>query len=289
MQELEDYHPLAESSARAYEHVESRVVSARVVTPSFHQPAWRSALEKVIEAEIIPRLLMSYAPDAPSIASSASRKAPTTEDFTKLLLDQGPDEGLARMEALLADGQPMNTILLEHLAPAARRLGELWESDDCDFVEVTVGLRRLQFILQMLPPARPERGAESGRPRKILLLPAPGETHVFGLSILTRFFVADGWRVEQTTERSHAETLSNDWFDVVGFSLGGSVLANNLAVAIGEARAASRNPSISVLVGGAAFVARPELAQSVGADAVARDAPHAVALAQSLLNRQHAV
>ncbi len=285
MQELDLYPELTERLARQGETPDSREVSAKMVTSR----SWKTALERVIQAEILPRLLLAHATDKPEPARSAAQTVATPDEFVRLLLCRDSNKGLALMEALRGDGLALDAILLEHLAPAARRLGELWESDHCDFVEVSVGLRRLQFILQMLAPTHLDLDMNPGPARRILLLPTPGESHAFGVSMVARFFTTDGWRVEQSTERDYLDALADDWFDVVGFSLSCDRLAENLGTAVGEARAASRNPSIPVLVGGAIFSAQPELAQFVGADAVARDAPHAVILARSLLNRQFAV
>jgi hypothetical protein len=38
----------------------------------------------------------------------------------------------------------MKTLYMELLEPTARYLGEMWNKDDCDFVDVTIGVGRLQ-------------------------------------------------------------------------------------------------------------------------------------------------
>jgi methanogenic corrinoid protein MtbC1 len=285
MQELDLCQELTDPPARPDGGGEIRDVSARMVT-SRH---WKMALERVIENQILPRLLLSHASDDRTATPTARRATPTTDEFVALLLGQDTENGLAHMEDLRAGGLSMDAILLDHLAPAARRLGEFWESDRCDFIEVSVGLRRLQFILQMLTPTQPETRHDQRPAGSILLLPTPGETHVFGLSILTRFFQSDGWRVQQASERDFLDALAGERFDVVGFSLGCARLSANLTSAIARARATSRNSSIQVLVGGALFASQPDLARTVGADAAAVDARQALNLAQSLLNRQLAV
>ena len=56
------------------------------------------------------------------------------------------------VEALRAQGVSLESLYLDLLAGAARRLGEWWASDLCDFADVTVGVGRLQQILRELSP-----------------------------------------------------------------------------------------------------------------------------------------
>ena len=51
------------------------------------------------------------------------------------------------MHGLLDDGIPLEALLLDLFAPVARRLGTMWEADQIDFVDVTIGTSRLQQIL----------------------------------------------------------------------------------------------------------------------------------------------
>jgi methanogenic corrinoid protein MtbC1 len=70
---------------------------------------------------------------------------------------------------------------------------------------------------------------------------------------------------------------------MVGFSMACDSRIDKLATLIREIRRASRNPHVGVLVGGKAFLDRPELTALVGADATARDGQQAVLKAETLL------
>ena len=126
----------------------------------------------------------------------------------------------------------MAEVFLEVLTPTARYLGKLWETDHCDFVEVTVGLRRLQEILWRLSPEDEAAGARIEEAPRALFLPTPGESHVFGVAMVETFFRAAGWRVKRGGH-DFADELAREWFDLVGFSLSGDrhleVLANAMA------------------------------------------------------------
>ena len=77
--------------------------------------------------------------------------------------------------------------------------------------------------------------------------------------------------------------MRQTWFDVAGFSIGSEDRVENLAHTIRQMRRASRNPEITVMVGGPLFLSRPGLVAQVGADMTAEDAPGAVRQANELL------
>ena len=247
---------------------------------------WRAELSRVIEGEILPRLLLAH----DCLARPESGTPPPNPDrldiaeFARRLCGAEPGPAWEFIVAARRMGRTTSELFLEVLTPTARYLGKLWETDHCDFVEVTVGLRRLQEILWRLSPEDEAAGARIEEAPRALLLPTPGETHVFGVAIVEAFFRAAGWRVKRG-ELDFAEDLASDWFDLVGFSLSGERHLDALARAIRAARAASRNPALFVLVGGPIFLDDAALVLRVGADGTASDAPGAVQLARSLLRR----
>ncbi|MGT2486179.1 B12-binding domain-containing protein [Methylobacterium oryzae CBMB20] len=50
------------------------------------------------------------------------------------------------VRALLEEGLSLDALLLDLFAPAARRLGQLWEEDEADFLDVAAALGRLQSL-----------------------------------------------------------------------------------------------------------------------------------------------
>ena len=252
--------------------------------------AWKARLERVIHTEVLPRLMLSHLPRGAAETTRDQQVGEThcdwLEDFVQVLLKPDPDEALAFVERLRDPGGVNHAIFLELLVSAARRLGNLWDNDDCDFMEVAVGMQRLQRILRVLSPIRSgAEGGDGGRNR-VLLLPAPGETHLFGIAIVERFFQDAGWDVTQSNEHEFLDKLAASWFDVVGFSMSYTRDVDKLRTAVSAARRRSANPDLRVLVGGLAFLDDPDLVAKVGADAMAADAPSAVRSAVRLINRQ---
>lgn len=239
------------------------------------------ALARLIEGEILPRLMLVHAEPPPP--RPARRPSPDeVARFAGLLLApaDGGDPRTA-VEALLARGLPLESLLGDLLAPAARHLGALWEEDACDFLAVTEGLGRLQAVARMLC-ARLE-GEPPPRGRSVLLLPCPGETHVFALALVASAFREAGWMVETAEAGGGAAALARDFHDVVGLTLACDVNAPALAPAIATLRAASCNRELRVLVGGAYVARHPDCAAAAGADAGLCEAAAAPALAESLL------
>jgi len=251
---------------------------------------WKARLKRVIHAQVLPRLVLAHISQGEMEAKRDQEVEASLsswlEDFVKILLKPDPDEALAFVQKMRAKGGVNHAIFLELLAPAARRLGSLWDNDDCDFMEVAVGVQRLQRILRVLSPVRTGgEGGDGGRNR-VLLLPAPGETHLFGIAIVEKFFQDAGWEVTPSNEHDFLDKVAASWFDVIGFSMSYDREVESLRHAVAAARRRSANPDLRVLVGGLAFLDNPELVTRVGADAMAVDAPSAVETAANLINQQ---
>jgi MerR family transcriptional regulator, light-induced transcriptional regulator len=245
---------------------------------------------RTIEADIIPRLVRSHrvvevAPAA--VGSAAPLPTPLeVEAFVQYVLDDDADAFNGMISRLRERGMPIDNLYLGLLAPAARLLGVMWEEDRAMFSDVTVAVGQLQRIMRMLSPAF---GGEVDHPadgRRILLLPAPGEQHTFGLTIVADFFRRAGWQVVGGVGDSSLDPVALvtvEWFDVLGISGGAHARLDWLKTGIAAVRRASRNRAIGVMVGGPIFTDAPGLAFDVGADATATDGRQAPNVAEQLL------
>ena len=244
------------------------------------------ALGRVVQSEIIPRLMLLHRDFVPAAPEPAPKPdVAQIASFTDLVL--GTDEApmLAAFTAFMAQGHSVDSLFLDLLAPAAALLGRLWDEDLCDFLEVTAGVARLQGLIARFR-IDPET-ASADRARRLLLMGAPGEQHTFGVRIVEQFLRRAGWMVTSGLASGPEEIaglVAADWFGVVGLTLSSETRIDPLAAAIRSIRAASRNRAIGVMVGGPVFLERPELVARVGADASAVDAATAVLLAQRLLD-----
>jgi MerR family transcriptional regulator, light-induced transcriptional regulator len=245
-----------------------------------------SRLEHVIEIEIGPRLVLVH---HDCLVVPPHRRPTSDEIETLARLSIGSDESalFAYFERVKAQEHPLATLLTFLIAPAALHLGELWQQDLCDFFEVTLGVGRLQTLMNRLEPQGTSRSKDGDR--RALLIAMPGETHILGLRMVGKLMDAVGWDVtfeEQRSAEDCAQTAAEEWIGVVGVTVGLPSGLERAARTIAVVRDASMNRNLAVLVGGNAFIDHPELVAQVGADAGGFDAPTAVVLASHLLARQ---
>lgn len=247
-------------------------------------------LLQTIEVDIIPRLMLAHRTGAEADfrapADSITFTNEQIDEFARLCCESEAEVALISVQSSQSAGASLENILLNLLAPTARRLGEWWESDQCDFTQVTMGLMRLHQIVHRVSPSFENELDHRTLGPRALLIAAPGEQHLFGITLVSEFFRRAGWDVCDEPQANISElrsTVRREWFDVVGLSVSCESHLEDVAVAIHTIRQASRNPDIGVMVGGRALHERPELAALVGADATAGNAPQAVAQAQNLM------
>lgn len=247
-------------------------------------------LVRALESEVIPRLLRAHRGAVHVPAAEVPDVMPTEAEvraFAQLVLARDDRPANELIEALRTRGASVEGLFLHLLAPAARHLGSLWEQDLCDFTEVTVGVGRMQQLMRELSPVFGTEVEHPPHGLRILLSPAPGEQHTFGLSMVAEFFRRAGWDVVGgmvDTDTDPIEVVSSMWFDIVGISVGNDARLDWLKTGITALRRASLNQGIGVMVGGPIFREYPEHVGMVGADATAVDGRHAPVLAESLLD-----
>jgi MerR family transcriptional regulator, light-induced transcriptional regulator len=246
-------------------------------------------LVRAVEGEIVPRLLLARrsAIRTPSAANPVVLDAGDAQELARLLLEHEVDVPIAYVEAVCDRGVEVRDIYLGLLAPAARLLGVMWEQDECNFVQVTVGLGRLQQLLQRisLRTVQPERLDSRGHGRRVLFATTPGDAHSFGLMMVSQFFRRNGWKVFNEFPASNqelAQCVRSHSFALVGLSAGCEARLESLRAAVRAVRRHSRNPAVGIIVGGPLFREHPEWATRVGADATAADGEQAAQLAESV-------
>lgn len=127
------------------------------------------------------------------------------------------------VEDLLAAGLSVEDVCLEHLAPAARRLGDLWDRDRLPFTEVALATARIQALLRRMPSGR--ISASCGNGKGAVFAAVPGEQHTLGVVMAADLFRRHGWDVGLLVGLGHDELLSRiarDDRPVIGLSCSGS-------------------------------------------------------------------
>ncbi|QTD57357.1 hypothetical protein [Parasphingorhabdus cellanae] len=102
--------------------------------------------------------------------------ATDVEDFTQLSVKADARALMGFVDQHINDGSSIDSIFVDLLAPSARRLGEYWEDDQGDFVDVTMGLWRIQEILRELTLRFPPPSVAGFGQRSALFSTMPGSS-----------------------------------------------------------------------------------------------------------------
>jgi methanogenic corrinoid protein MtbC1 len=252
-------------------------------------------ISQLLEGLVIPRLLagskaaktgMADISDPSPDRQRASITFDNIDQLTRISANEDAAAMLAFVEQFLGNGHSVESIYVELLAPAARRLGEHWETDRTDFVTVTMALWRIQEVLRELAIKVPP--ATRGRPhhRTILLSAMPGDQHSLGTLMVAECFERDGWQADVLIEPKRSELtgkVASQSYDMVGLTVSCDCSSAALAALITTIRTVSRNPEVKVLIGGPVVNAQPDLVGRCGADGTAKDAAVAVEFANKLV------
>lgn len=242
-------------------------------------------LQRAIETELVPRLMLAHRSDPPRFAElrGPAARMPTPEDILtladRLVLD---DENPSRQFVMSFNEHEisLSDVMLQLLAPAARELGTRWETDDIDFGTVTLGLWRIHSMVHELnlnSPVAPQGGVAT--PGRILIAVVPGSDHTLGALMLSEFFRRADWDVWYDPDATLTElqaAVRADHFDLIGLSASRDVHLDELPSIILSLRRASRNPAAAVMVGGPSLLKQPQRALELGADLTAVDAADAL-------------
>lgn len=245
------------------------------------------SINAIIEGEIIPRLLMAHS-IRPGSGMERSEIDPNDANrFALLPLRLEAANLLEEVDAFLAEGVSVEAIYLDLLAPAARRLGEMWEDDECDFIDVTMGLWRLQEVMRDISARVPmQRAVPPPDAGRVLFAPMPGDQHYFGALILDEIFARASWNSTVLTKPLRKElldTISREPFDIVGLTLSRDCPSAAVTNIIKAMRSVSVNPHLSILIGGRMINQNPTIVAEVGADGTGADARAALKVAQRLV------
>ncbi len=275
---------------------------------------FQTHLNQLVEAEIVPRLMLAHtlppratkkskllssafeaslesrAANVRSAKSAAEPFLRPTSEQVELLCRYATTSDLrvtdAYVQSLSEEGMSEEAILLDLVSPAARRLGDMWNSDDMDFMTVSMGMIQLEQLVHRISRRSPSLiDAADDQGNRVLLVTPPEEQHTFGILLLSEFFRHAGWFVRSEPRAPQSDLRSivkTQYFSVVGVSCSRGCLVDDLRHSIAGLRRASCNRGLVVLVGGALFTVNPSLAMHVGADGAAADASEAVVVAGEL-------
>jgi hypothetical protein len=258
--------PLPKAAAQA-----GRDQAAVPVGPALGK-ASAAVLKSVIVTSVIPVLLRQH-----GLAEAGQRVNPRAAELAELLVAADQVASLDLIRELRGRDGDVQQLFAPLLEPAARSLGDLLDDDICSEFDLTLGLCRLQAAVRLLGADRP-RVVPRGRVQpNVLVAPMPGEMHNLVASFDCERLWHAGWSPQiefPRNDRALEELLSASWIDVLDLSLSAASRREDslprLTRTITQARRASRNPALVVIVGGRAFVEDKATNLDVGADLASR-------------------
>ena len=194
-------------------------------------------------------------------------------ELVDLLLSADATAAQQLIKELRGDHVVFLPLLATLFEPAARRLGDLWNEDDCSDADVTIGLSRLQMALRLLSDGSALQLPKLAHAPVTLIVPEPGELHRIGAALDSTVMSQAGWQPRceyPVDDAALADILAGTWFDTLDLSLSTAFRREHLLPRMTEtialARRASCNPALVVVVGGRVFVEEIGAGNKVGAD-----------------------
>jgi hypothetical protein len=248
------------------------------------QDADRAALTEIVRRVVVPQLAAAHGLLQPLPRDADAEEIEITHlsqlsQLPRLLLAAEP----ARAFKLIADAYAQRHSLGELCAlliePTARSLGDLWQSDECSELDVTLGLCRMQTALRRLDIGDTAPAVTVANPHSALFATQPGEPHMLDATTNAEMLWQAGWntRVEfPATDEALQHLVADTWFDSLDLSMSPSFCREDwcerLKTTIAAARRASKNPSIAIVISGRLAFEHPDAASRVGANSRSRTA-----------------
>lgn len=187
----------------------------------------------------------------------------------------------ANIQSALAANVPAAEILQQGLIAAMDEVGNLFEKGEFFVPEMLIAARAMKAGLEILRPLLIDAGVEpAGR---MILGTVKGDLHDIGKNLVGMMLEGAGFEIIDLgvdVAPIAFVDAAREGVSLIGMSALLTTTMNNMAVTIEALKAAGLRDKVKVLVGGAPVT--QEYADSIGADAYARDASSAARMARQL-------
>lgn len=244
----------------------------------------RAALTEIVRRVVVPQLAVAHGLLQPVGAGSAAEDVEITHlsqlsQLPRLLLAAEPARAFKLIADAYAQRHSLGELCAQLLEPTARSLGDLWQSDECSELDVTLGLCRMQTAIRRLDLDASSPPTTVANAHTALFAPQPGEPHMLDATTNAEVMWQAGWntRVEfPATDEALQHLVADTWFDSLDLSMSPSFCREDwcerLKTTIAAARRASKNPSIAIVISGRLAFEDGSTAARVGANSGSRTA-----------------
>ena len=249
------------------------LVRAQVLNAAIERLEKRDVTEHILDRRIenFSRLVASYAADS-DLSRFRDEDAGTPIDEADLLRQ------LLSLTGNLRGG-------FRVLERSAQILGETWESDAQNFIEVTIGMTRLQLLMRKLVDKSP-MGHQRGRAGRALIAAAAGEEHTFGQCMLDEILRAHGWETTLFNPRETSELsqhIKQEQAHLICFSWISSHLQPSVQEELDAIRAMPILTRPIIIAGGQAALKKDKWIVSPGVDQTCDSAYAATEIASKII------
>lgn len=222
--------------------------------------------------------------ELPSFIDKMEPLADLASQYIEALL-RGERQAASRMILKAVEtGASVKDIYLHVFQRSQYEIGRLWQLNRISVAQEHYCTAATQLIMSQLYPFI-FSGEKNGR--TLVATCVGGDLHEIGVRMVSDFFEMEGWDTfyigANAPTQSILQTVVERKADVLAVSATMTFNINVVAEIISSMRAASTITGLKIIVGGYPFNASPGLWREVGADACARDALEAVALANRLV------
>lgn len=258
----------------------------------------KEAISEILRSKIVPDLVDSTGlklEKSPATMVTAQKYEFHQSDIASLtayLIGGRMDKAEDLVASHLTAGCSPSALILSLFAPVAQLMGDKWCNDSASFAEVTLGMMELHTLLRLVDAELAQEFSTLERRGKALFSVMPGDTHIFAVSVLQSFFIANGWSVDvmlDPTARSLGDRLASASYDIVGISVASHQAIPECRKLIKTLREKTTNPESAFMVGGLPFTLEPALVSAVKADHMANDAFEALAIASSICEKKQSI
>lgn len=220
------------------------------------------------------------------IDRSAQPSKEETQRLCAALLSRDDGAADAFILEVRRDGVDVDVIYLSYVAGAARRLGEMWDTDEISFLDVTLACGKLYRIIRGLRHVIAPGITQDRDEWPAMFALVPGETHTLGIEIATDVFRREGWDIDLSIGRSHEELIALSEkrnYRAIVLVANSDGMLEPLARLVLALRIT--HPLAHLMVAGNILGHHPDIGEVVGADAVMKDIETAVATLRDEIER----
>lgn len=268
---------------------------------SFPDRAVEVTLECMRDAihDVLPPEMATVAGEYLEIATAQASQAPVTvasyirpfspfaalaQQYLETLLRGDRHAAIRLIVEAAESGVAVRDIYLRVFQPFQYEIGRLWQMNRISVAQEHYSTAATQLAMAQLYPyifSTEETG------RRLVATCVSGELHEIGARVITDLFEIEGWDTyylgANTPTESILHTLEERKPDLLAVSATMTFHVRAVRELIARVRAADTERGVAIMVGGYPFNVAPDLWRQVGADAGARDALEAIAVADRLV------